>query len=190
MPVIEAHVLQGYDSEEKSRLCTALTDAVLHVVPASPDVITVLVHELPEDSYMRGRQHRQGAPARKEPAQIIHDFLAAMEARDLDAAEAMLAAGFTMTFPATEPMTRLQQLVDWAKPRYQYVRKTYEGFDTAICDGAPIVYARGTLSGAWPDGREFEGIRFIDRFEIDGDLIARQEVWNDIGETLRGSETT
>lgn len=190
MPVIEAHILQGYEDADKSRLCEALTDAVLHVVPATPDVITVLVHDLPKHSYMRGRAHRTGAPARKKPEDIIRAFLAAMEARDLETAEAMLAVGFTMNFPATAPMSRLTELVAWAAPRYQFVRKTYDGFDTAICDGAPIVYARGTLSGAWPDGTAFENIRFIDRFEISGDLIARQDVWNDIAETLRNEATT
>ena len=190
MPVIEAHILEGYDTAQKIRLCEALTDAVLHVVPATPDVITVLVHELPEHSYMHGRAHRSGAPARSDPAQIIRDFLAAMEARDLETAESMLAVGFTMHFPAMPPMTRLRELIEWAAPRYQFVRKTYEGFDTAISGGAPIVYARGTLSGAWPDGTAFEGIRFIDRFEISGDMIARQEVWNDIAETLRNEAAT
>lgn len=185
MPVIEAHLLQGYDSAEKTRLCAALTDAVLHVVPASPEVITVLLHELPEHSYMRGRMHRSGAPARRDPAGLVAGFLAAMEARDLAAAQAMLAPGFTMHFPAAPPMHDLQELIAWAAPRYRFVRKSYTGFDTAIAGGAPVVYARGTLAGAWPDGSEFSGIRFIDRFEIDGDLIARQEVWNDIAETLR-----
>jgi len=32
------------------------------------------------------------------------------------------------------------------------------------------------------DGRPFEGIRFIDRFEIQDGLIVKQDVWNDMGE--------
>ena len=149
MPVVEAKLLQGYDADDKSRLCAALTDAVLHVVPATPDVVTVFVHEVPEHAYMRGRTHREGAMARREPQQIVRAFLSAMEARDLDAAQVLLAPDFTMHFPAAAPMTQLQELVDWARPRYQFVQKTYEGFDTAIADGHPIVYARGTLNGAW-----------------------------------------
>ena len=49
-----------------------------------------------------------------------------------------------------------------------------------------IVYCYGTLSGEWPDGEAFSGIRFIDRFEFAGDLIARQMVWNDLAEVGRG----
>ncbi|MGB1034547.1 MAG: 4-oxalocrotonate tautomerase, partial [Primorskyibacter sp.] len=45
------------------------------------------------------------------------------------------------------------------------------------------VYCRGTLSGEWPDGTAFDAIRFIDRFEIVGDKITKQDVWNDIAET-------
>ena len=41
---------------------------------------------------------------------------------------------------------------------------------------------RGTLHGRWLDGSAFDGIRFIDRFEIRGGRIVRQDVWNDAGE--------
>ena len=45
-----------------------------------------------------------------------------------------------------------------------------------------MVYARGTLNGAWLDGSPFNGIRFIDRFEVRAGKITRQEVWNDLAE--------
>ena len=96
----------------------------------------------------------------------------------------MLGAGFTMTFPGTAPMTQLQQLIDWAKPRYKFVTKTYSGFEALQTPGdAAVVYCRGTLSGEWPDGTSFEGIRFIDRFELTDGHLTRQDVWNDIAET-------
>ena len=189
MPVIEAHLLQGYDDADKKRLAEALTDASLQVIPAQPEAITVLIHELPKAAYMRGRAQRDPAPARQDPVQIVTGFLTAMEARDLEAAEGHLAAGFTMHFPGTGPMHKLSDLIAWAAPRYQFVRKSYDGFDTAVSGQALVVYARGTLSGAWPDGAEFNNIRFIDRFEIEHDLITQQDVWNDIAETLRAGET-
>jgi hypothetical protein len=34
----------------------------------------------------------------------------------------------------------------------------------------------------WLDGTAFSGIRFIDRFEVAGGLIRRQDVWNDLAE--------
>ncbi|WP_371687447.1 hypothetical protein [Thalassococcus sp. S3] len=82
-------------------------------------------------------------------------------------------------------MTKLQELIDWAAPRYRFVRKSYDGFDVAMSEGETLVYCRGTLSGEWPDGASFEGIRFIDRFLLRDGRIARQEVWNDLAEHLR-----
>jgi hypothetical protein len=80
-------------------------------------------------------------------------------------------------------MDTLQELIDWAKPRYRFVKKTYEGYDAMQSAGdEAIVYCRGTLSGEWPDGEAFEGIRFIDRFEITNGKITRQDVWNDIAD--------
>ena len=113
---------------------------------------------------------------------LIRDYLAAMEARDLNAAQAMLSDDFVMQFPGTEPMTQLSELIAWAAPRYLFVRKTYTGFDTASDGVLAVVYCRGTLQGEWPDGTEFEGIRFIDRFEIVDGKISRQDVWNDLAE--------
>lgn len=184
MPIVELHVLEGYNSEEKRRLGEALTDAVRFVVPAAPELVTVMIHEMSAHNYFRGRTARQPAKALPDPAVVVRDYLAAMERRDIEAARGMLGAGFVMQFPGAAPMTQLQQLIDWAAPRYKFVTKTYEGFDAMQGTGdAAIVYCRGTLSGEWPDGTPFSGIRFIDRFEVSTGCITRQDVWNDIAET-------
>ena len=44
------------------------------------------------------------------------------------------------------------------------------------------VYVTGTLHGERPDGTPFEGIRFIDRFEVKAGKILKQDVWNDLAE--------
>ncbi len=119
-----------------------------------------------------------------DPVQLVRSFLAAMEARDIALAQSFLADGFEMTFPGTAPMHKLQELIAWSAPRYKFVTKTYDGFDAIPSEShAAIVYCRGTLSGEWPDGTAFEGIRFIDRFEVVADKLIKQEVWNDIAET-------
>lgn len=183
MPIVELHVLEGYSSLDKKRLGEALTDAVRFVVPAGPDAITVMIHELPADQYLRGRASRTPAPALPDPAGIVRDYLAAMERRDLEAARAMLGEGFSMQFPGAAPMATLEELVAWSRPRYRFVAKTYHRFDAMQGeDAAALVYCFGTLSGEWLDGSEFSGIRFIDRFEIEGGKIMRQDVWNDMAE--------
>lgn len=183
MPIVQLHVLEGYDSAEKRRLGEALTDAVRFVVPAAPEAVTVMIHEVPADQYFRGRETRAPAPALPDPAAVVRDYLDAMERRDLDAAKAMLGDGFRMQFPGADPMTRLEELIEWSRPRYRFVTKTYDRFDAMPGDGAAIVYCFGTLSGEWLDGTAFSDIRFIDRFEVERGRITRQDVWNDMAET-------
>ena len=183
MPIVELHLLEGYPPEDKARLGAALTDAVRLVVPARPEAITVMTHEMRPDNYMRGGVSRQGAAPLGDPEQIVRSFLSAMERRDLPAATAHLGPGFRMQFPGTAPLYHLSELIAWAGPRYKFVTKTFEGFDVAMGARGAVVYCRGTLAGEWPDGTPFGGIRFIDRFELEGDLIIQQDVWNDIAET-------
>ena len=186
MPIVEAHVLEGYAPEEKSRLTRALTDAVRFVVPAPDDAITVMLHEYPKEAYARGGVHRDPAPARRDPREIVQDYLAAMEARDLDRAEAHLGAEFEMVFPGSHSMKTLTELIDWAKGRYRFVKKTMDGIEAFQAGGTSVVFVRGTLAGEWPDGRLFSRIRFVDRFELEGEKITRQDVWNDLGEVRGG----
>lgn len=188
MPIVELHVLEGYNSVEKQRLSEVLTDAVRFVVPAAPELVTVMIHDMPSDNYYRGGTQRSPAAARPDPAQIVKDYLTAMEARELEAARAMLCDDFAMTFPGTGPMRTLEELIEWSKPRYKFVTKTYDGFDAMQGAGdAAIVYCRGTLQGEYHDGSTFGGIRFIDRFEITGDKITKQDVWNDMAEVRANS---
>ncbi len=113
---------------------------------------------------------------------IVRAFLDTMEARDLAHAKRFLAPGFTMVFPGGERFDSLEALVAWAKPRYRWVKKRYDRFDTAQGPTATHVYCFGTLYGEWPDGTPFEGIRFIDRFTVRSGKLVDQMVWNDMGE--------
>lgn len=116
------------------------------------------------------------------PIGVVRRYLAAMEDRDLALAESMLAPGFWMQFPGPATFTSLSQLIEWAKPRYRFVKKTYDRFDEAPAAEGTIVYCYGTLGGEWPDGAAFGGIRFIDRFTVAGGKLIDQTVWNDLAE--------
>lgn len=114
---------------------------------------------------------------------IARDYLDAMEARDLARAETFVSPRAVFVFPGGAERQNLSAIVAGSATRYEFVGKHVEGFDAAEAAGGGInVYVRGTLHGRWRDGSAFDGIRFIDRFEIRDGLIVRQEVWNDAGE--------
>lgn len=115
---------------------------------------------------------------------LVHSYLAAMERRDLAAARAMHAPGFTMVFPGDRRFDSLEALVAWARPRYRSARKHYERFDVVPAPDGGIVYCYGTLHGELNDGTPYAGIRFIDRFTVAGGKLVDQQVWNDMAEVL------
>ena len=182
MPLIECTLIKGYGSEVRQRLAERVTDAACSSIGAASDFVTVTIKEVEPDNYMRGRTKRVPASAPRPAETVVREFLAAMEARNLDAAEAHLSGDFTMTFPGGAQFTRLGDLAAWARERYQSVSKSYDGFDTAYHGTTSTVFCYGTLSGTWPDGSEFSGIRFIDRFVLEGETITSQMVWNDLAE--------
>jgi phenylpyruvate tautomerase PptA (4-oxalocrotonate tautomerase family) len=188
MPVIKLTLIQGYDDTTRQRLATRLTDAVLSVIAAPIDGITVAIEEVQAASYMRGRQSRKPGKPLPGAGEIVRSFLTAMERRDLDKARTYLAPGFTMIFPGNQQFTALEELVEWSQPRYQSVSKTFETVDEAFGPDGMVVVCQGTLSGRWPDGTAFSGIRFVDRFELSEGKIVRQQVWNDIAEQRAGGD--
>jgi len=119
------------------------------------------------------------------PTEVVRAFLDAMERRDLAAARKFLAGDFTMLFPGGARFTRLEDLVAHGAGRYRWVKKRIERIDEAHEERGMVVYCFGTLYGEWPDGRAFEGIRFIDRFVVRAGRLADQKVWNDLGEQMR-----
>lgn len=185
MPVIQVSLIRGYSGELKQRLCKRITDAVQHSISVDPDGITVLLHEVEPDAYMRGGRPRIPGGASDEaageaPADVVRSFLEAMEARDMPRAESLLDEDFTMSFPGSVEMTRLDELVAWAGERYRFVRKRIAAFDTCDEGDHATVVCHGELDGEWPDGTPFAGVRFIDRFELRRGRILRQQVWNDL----------
>lgn len=186
MPVIEVHLLEGYSACERRRLGEALTDATRMVVPASPELITVIFHEMAAENYYRGRTTRVPAAALPDPCDIVLRFLDHLGARDLDKARALISDDFEMLFPGAPSMRDLEALVTWSKPRYKSIEKQIMRTEAMHSPGdETIVYCHGTLAGVWPDGSHFSDIRFIDRFELINGKITKQEVWNDLAEAKR-----
>lgn len=135
----------------------------------------------------RPADHRpaDAGPDTAEAIGRVVAFLRTMERRDLDAARTFVASDFTMCFPGSAVMQRLEDLVARSSLRYRHVAKDFDTIDACIVDDRIVVYCAGRLRGEWVDGTSFAGIRFIDRFELRGGLIVRQDVWNDVGAVTR-----
>lgn len=179
MPVVSITLLPGYSAAARERLVGRVARSVRSVIAATNAGTTVMVHEA--STYQRdGRCMTHGGPELPDASALVQHFLERMQARDLAAARELLAPDFVMHFPGAAPMHQLEELVEWARPRYQQVSKRYERFDESWNDEGAVVYCFGTLEGVWLDGQPFAGVRFIDRFEIQGGRLVRQDVWNDL----------
>jgi hypothetical protein len=120
---------------------------------------------------------------RDEAAALARRYLDAMERRALDEAARCVAADAVLTFPGGHRRAGVADIVSGSGARYQFVGKHFEAVEAYDAPaGGFVVYCRGTLHGRWIDGAPFEGIRFVDRFEIDDNGIRRQDVWNDAAE--------
>jgi hypothetical protein len=112
----------------------------------------------------------------------IKNYLDAMENRNLTLAKSFLGNNFKLVFPGDNIFSSLEEVIDWAKLRYHWVKKNYDHFDPLISDDIIIVYCYGTLYGEWLDGGAFSKIRFIDRFTLKDGKLSDQIVWNDLAE--------
>lgn len=140
---------------------------------------------MPETENTRNDKHDLSTSNSPAASETVRAYLAAMEARDLETASGFLAEGFKMTFPGNVCFSTPTELATWGRERYRFVKKTYEGFDEMQSDGGAVVYCYGTLNGEWPDGTQFSGIRFIDRFVEKNGLLRDQCVWNDLAESQK-----
>ena len=181
MPITQITLLPGYPAEVRERLVERVSAAVRATI-ASPEAgITTYVHEAV--TYRRdGRVFTEGRAALPVASELVRAFLQAMEARDLERARGFLAPGFEMLFPGGVRPASLEALVQRSALRYRRVGKRIERIDECFAADGTVVYVHGVLHGQWPDGAEFDGIRFIDRFLVVDGLRARQEVWNDLAE--------
>ncbi|MEQ5837522.1 tautomerase family protein [Marinobacter sp. NFXS9] len=180
MPMIQVNLLTGYSSALKDRLARALTSVIGGITRAKPDAITLWIHEIDPENYSRGGSPRLPGSGTTDPVMLVLGYLDAMQERNLETAQTYLAAPFAMTFPGSGELTSLGALVEWSKDRYRHIEKTVMATNVAYETDHIVVMVQGTLAGQWPDGRNFSGVRFIDRFELREDLIHRQDVWNDL----------
>jgi hypothetical protein len=116
----------------------------------------------------------------------VQRFVLLSMAKDPEASH-FLAPGSEIIFTGGRRFSAPQEIGRFNATRYAHVAKRIERWDVAPdpTTGGLIVYCLGVLHGAWPDGRPFDGNRFIDRMVVGPDgLITRVDVWNDSAERM------
>jgi phenylpyruvate tautomerase PptA (4-oxalocrotonate tautomerase family) len=182
MPIIEVHLFKGHSKNVRTRLMNALADAYRMVIPAPIASLSVALHELDGDNYMRGGAKRRLTPALSEPVSIMMAYLRAVQSGDVEAACSFLTEDCSFHLPGGMVVTSPFELLDWAEARSRHLEFTVLATDTGPGETGPVVHLRGTVAGEWLDGVPFEGIRTVTRYEFHGDKIRRLEMWSDLGE--------
>jgi ketosteroid isomerase-like protein len=118
-----------------------------------------------------------------DPGQLVEDYLALCEARDLEAASRLLAPDPVIVFPGGRRYCGLQEMVADAATRYRRLRKRRQPPMVATTTGSEaLVVSRGTLEGEALDGTPFTKVRYLDLFLVRDGLIQQQHVFNDLAE--------
>jgi len=117
---------------------------------------------------------------------VVREFLDALGRRDLAAASAYLAPGFVMTLPGNHQFRSLEEFAAFSATRSGAARRAIDGLEASEAPTGLAVYATGTMTGSWPDGRSFQGVRFCDRVVLRNGLIVEMQVWSDLAEYRSG----
>ncbi len=184
MPIIEAHILHGYDQGVRTRLAHGLTDAMRLVIPAPPESITVVVRELQAENYMRGGAIRRRGVALPDAAELVRRFHVALTSGDFATAGACLTEDCVIILPGGTRVADPGEIAAFTAGRWSDVVMHPEGADVCAGPVGPIVYLRTRVSGELRDGTRRENMRATQRFEFRGPLIARIEAMSDLSNHL------
>lgn len=181
MPTVKVNILEGYSDELKVHLSSSLVSTVAAILDTEPNDIAVCFQEAACDVHQQcHKNQRISVPSKLRPEQLVLNYLKFMEKRLLSQAQQYLTDEFKMTFPGNNTFTELQDLVDWSKDHYRFVKKSIHATQVSYNANQITVTCQGLLSGEWVDGQSFTDVRFIDLFTIKNGKLHRQEVWNDL----------
>lgn len=120
------------------------------------------------------------------PAQIVDEYLRILMIPDPDGARVFVSPELRIRFTGGRAMRDPAECAAFNAGRYRRVKKRIERTETVAGGTAAetVVYSLGTLYGEWPDGRAFEGNRYVDRYVVRDGRIVQMDVWNDSAEWM------
>jgi hypothetical protein len=128
--------------------------------------------------------------SRATAAEVVNEFLRLIMIPDPVAASRYTDSGMKIVFTGKRAMREPAECTKFNLSRYKWVKKRIERTDVVIPSaqeialGETVVYSIGTLYGEWPDGKPFEGNRYVDRYVVKNGLISQMDVWNDSAEWM------
>ena len=67
-------------------------------------------------------------------------------------------------------------MIDHLSPRYEWAAKEFDRWIETESTAVGI----GTLYGVDNDGEEFDGVRYVDVFDVEDGRVVHWEFWNDL----------
>jgi hypothetical protein len=119
-----------------------------------------------------------------ETKALVARYIRAMETDDVETVKRLSQAAAALEYPGGSTFPSVEKLIEWSKTRHKGIRHVIEDICVASTGVTAIAYVDGTLRGAWMDDTNFEGIRFIYKFDINDGLIARTRLWSDVADTV------
>lgn len=119
-----------------------------------------------------------GARAAISAAEIVDEYLRVLMIPDPVAARRYTSPDLRIRFTGGREMRDPAECTAFNAQRYAWVKKRIEKTEAVIGGQSDeqIVYSLGTLYGAWPDGRLFEGNRYVDRYVLRDGRIVEMDV--------------
>lgn len=125
-----------------------------------------------------------------QAGEVVNEFLRLIMIPDPVAASRHTDLGMKIIFTGKRTMREPADCTKFNASRYKWVKKRIDRTDVVMPSaeeaalGETVVYSIGTLYGEWPDGKPFEGNRYVDRYVVKNGLITQMDVWNDSAEWM------
>lgn len=112
------------------------------------------------------------------PRAVVEEFFDRMENDRRESMDVLFAEDAVITVPGArfQGPTAPSDFLEFLSPRYEWAAKEFGRWIVTDDELVSI----GTLYGIDTDGERFEGVRYVDVYEVREGLIQRLDVYNDL----------